>query len=91
MPSDYISRDATFKLFEDEPWADDNERDYAEDLLLNVPSAPVESVVHCSECIHKDSASCPVSKYENRGGESFYKTPIVLKFCSYGKRKDGAE
>ena len=52
------------------------------DLIDSVPTVDAVPVVRCKDCKHEFGGSCIICGFQKRKPDDF---------CSYGKRKEGAE
>jgi hypothetical protein len=82
-----IDADALSIKILDASWYDNADEDVAWELLQDAPNVDSVSVVRCEECKNRDSNDCPF--IENDGNGVY--TPLEIKYCGLGERKDGAE
>lgn len=92
--SDYIKREALLKTLNKEGIPYNGEVNY---FIMNAPAADVVEVVRCKDCVFGkvdaefDSVMCFCrnAPWDNKYVDYFVMSP--LDYCSYGKRKEGAD
>jgi len=57
---------------------------YTQDQIDNAPTV-YAALVKCGDCIHNDQNDCP---FVEDDGNGIY-TPLEIKYCGMGERKDG--
>lgn len=61
-------------------------------MKYNLDLAPtldlVERPVTCGECIYRDTANCPVADKLQNNITTGYFSPVFMKYCGVGKRKE---
>ena len=57
---------------------------YGYRIIADMPSADVEPVVRCKDCVHRNGDYC-----HNYGGIAYLQFVRMTDFCSRGEREDG--